>query len=168
MTKPSLIRVSLMMIILTLSSLSRTLQSGQPEIPERDSSLNGYITKKDEVLYLAGRKPYFTPSSLSRGNYLTASTSNNSLASDINSEGAEFPGGLNVGDAMDKIFSGSSMSLAMSDDSTSILSSDVVSAVTPEVVRRTLQLRHPSALGLSTNSLQPGHAPRPESPNPPR
>lgn len=158
-------------ILLTLPLLSRTMLSSCPDIPKRESSLNGPVTKKDEILYLAGRKPYVAPPSsvsIARNNHLSASISNSSLVSVGISDGVEFPGGINVADTMDKIFTGSSISLAMSDDSASIQSSDVVGAVTPEAVRRSLHVRHPPAPGLSQNSLQHGHAPRPESPSPPR
>ena len=142
------------------------MQSQRPEVPVRVSSLTASVTKSDEVLYMAGRKPY-VPVTSTRQNHLTASTSNSSLASDCISEGVGFPGGLTVGDTMDRYLNGSSVSLVPSEDSISIHSSEVTSANTPESIRRGLRPRPGSAPGHSQNSLLPGPAPRPESPNPP-
>lgn len=123
------------------------------------------MTKDEELLFLAGRKPFSSPST-SRGTQLTVSISSSSLVS----EGAGLPMALAEGDTMDRLFAGSSVSLANSEDSTSILSStsDLVvgGAQTPEAVRRNL-LRPLSAPGQTQGSLKSTSAPRPESPNPP-
>lgn len=147
------------------------MQDTLPSVPVRDSSLQGHVTKDEEVLYLVGRKPYTYPSgSRSMQLQLTVSTSSSSLTS----EGAGFPCTLQAeGDTMDRLFNGSSMSLAISEDSTSIQSatSDQVvgGAQTPEIGRRNL-LRASSAPGQGQGSLlKPASAAvRPESPNPPR
>lgn len=135
-----------------------------PSVPVRNSSLHGHVTKDEEVLYLAGRKPYTYPSG-SRSTQLTVSISSSSLTS----EGAGFSSTLAEGDTMDRLFNGSSMSLAVSEDTTSIQSavSDQAGggAQMPETTRRNL-LRASSA---PQGSLKPASAAiRPESPNPPR
>ena len=141
------------------------MQNSPPRVPERDSSLHGHVTKDEEVLFLAGRKPYTqhattTPTS-SRGVQLTVSTSSTSLTS----EGAGLPGALTEDDTLERIFHGSSVSLATSEDAASIHSStsdhNALGASTPESVRR--NLLRPSSQG----SLKLNPAPRPESPNPP-
>ena len=147
------------------------MQGQRPDVPERVASLTSPVTKNDEVLYMAGRKPYVSVSA-TRQNVLTASTSNSSLASDCISEGvglgAGFAGGLVVADVLDRCMNGSALSLVPSEDSLSIHSSEVLGALTPESVRRGLRPRPGSASGHSQNALLPGHAPaRPESPNPP-
>lgn len=147
--------------------LSRNMQSTIPSVPERDSSLHGPVTKDEELLFLAGRKPYTYPSG-SRTTQLTVSTSSTSLTS----EGAGLSSNLAEGDTMDRLFNGSSMSLAISEDSTSMQSatSDLVGggAQTPETGRRGLS-RASTAPTHSQTSLKPASAAtRPESPNPPR
>ena len=139
------------------------MQSAFPSVPERNSSLHGHVTKDEEVLFLAGRKPYTQPPA-SRHAQLTVSVSSSSLTS----EGAGFPS-EGAGVTMDRIFNGSSMSLAISEDSTSIHSgtSDLVGgggSQTPESARRNL-LRPMSLPGQCQGSVKP--ASRPESPNPP-
>lgn len=143
------------------------MQAPRPDVPERVSSLTGPVTKNDEVLYMAGRKPYVPVTSTRQNHHLTTSTSNSSLASDCVSEGVGYSGGLMVGDTMDRYLNGSSVSLVPSEDSISIHSSEVTTATTPESIRRGLRPRPGSAPGFSHNSLLPGPAPRSESPNPP-
>ena len=155
-----------------------------PTVPERDSSLQGRFTKDDELLYLAGRKPYAQggPGGTAggvgtggggggggrgSGNFLAVSTSSTSLTS----EGAGFRSALAEGDTMDRLFNGSSVSLAISEDSVSIQSggSDAIvmggGSHTPEPAKRSL-LRPVSAPGQGGGTLK-ASAPRPESPNPP-
>lgn len=141
------------------------MQNTPPSVPERDSSLSGHVTKDDEVLYLAGRKPYTNPA-VSHGTHLTVSISTSSLTS----EGVGLPLALAEGDTMDRIFNGSCVSLANSEDSTSIQSATSEHGIggshTPETGRRNL-MRPTSAPGQSQGSLKSNSACRPESPNPP-
>ena len=132
------------------------MQTSQPFIPERSSSLQGPVTKDDELLYLAGRKPYSQPTTTSSSKevQLTISTSYSSLAS-------ESVAGLAEGETMNRIFNGSSTSLAVSDDSTSVHSA-TSDLVVPDS-RRNL-LRPLSAPGQG-QGFKSGSAPRPESPN---
>lgn len=145
------------------------MQSAFPSVPERASSLQGHVTKDEEVLFLAGRKPYTHPPAAARHNnaQLTISVSSSSLTS----EGTGFPS-EGAGVTMDRIFNGSSVSLAISEDSTSILSgtSDLVGgggggAHTPESTRR--NLLRPMSLPGGQGQGSVKAASRPESPNPP-
>lgn len=79
-----------------------------PSVPERTTSIDAEITSNEELLYLAGRKPY-EPQVLPRG----GSPSSSSLAS----EGNVLPGGF-VG----RMPEGSTASLTASEDSTSLQS----------------------------------------------
>ena len=79
-----------------------------PNVPERSTSIDAEVTSNDELLYLAGRKPY-EPRSLPSG----GSPSSFSLAS----EGNVLPAGF-VG----KMREGSTASLTTSEDSTSLQS----------------------------------------------
>lgn len=142
-----------------------------PPVPQRDSSLSGHVTKDEELLYMAGRKPYNAnplgggpPHGGGGGSgapQLAGSTSTSSLVSDPGGVGL----GAGLGDTMDRIFE-SSLSLANSEDSTSIQSATSDhgggGAQTPEAVRRSL-LRPSSAPGQGKSNS----ASRPESPNPP-
>lgn len=147
-----------------------------PSVPERDSSLQGHVTKDDELLYLAGRKPYSQGPggggvAGGRGHHLTVSTSSSSLTSEGAGGGVGFRSALAEGDTMDRIFNGSSVSLAISEDSASIHSSTsdpltmMVGGHTPEAIKKSL-LRPVSAPGQPGGPLK-ASAPRPESPNPP-
>ena len=79
-----------------------------PRVPERTTSIDAEVTSNEELLYLAGRKPY-EPQALPRG----GSPSSSSLAS----EGNVLPGGF-VG----RMLEGSTASLTASEDSTSLQS----------------------------------------------
>ena len=150
--------------------LYRSMQSSPPSVPERRSSLGGQVTKDEELLFKAGRKPYVTSSSTggTPTTHLAVSTSSSSLLSSEVGVGMA----LAEGDTMDRIFNGSCVSLANSEDSTSIqsLTSDHGGAgggsQTPDSARRNL-LRPMSAPGQNQGSSRSSSAPRPESPNPP-
>lgn len=80
-----------------------------PSVPGRTSSIDAPVTSDDDILYLAGRKPYEPQQSLQRG----GSPSTSSLTSD----GAVLPGSF-VG----KMLDGSTASLMASEDSSSLYS----------------------------------------------
>ena len=141
-----------------VSPYYRTMQNTPPSVPERDSSLSGHVTKDDELLFLAGRKPYTSPAATPQSTQLASSTSTSSLTS----EGVGLPLALAQGDTMDRIFNGSSVSLANSEDATSIHS-----VASEHDSRRNMLLRPSSAPGQSTAASKSSSASRPESPNPP-
>ena len=91
---------------LLLISLHRHVEHEPPSIPERTSSIDAQVTSNDQLLYLAGRKPY-EPHPLQRG----GSPSTSSLMS----EGNVLPGSV-VG----RMLEGSTASLTASEDSTSL------------------------------------------------
>lgn len=133
---------------------------GMPTAPERDSSLYSPVTKDDELLYLAGRKPYTYPTGPKTGQQMVIGSSNTT-----GGEGVGLGGGaLDPMGGMDRLFNGSSVSLAISEDSMSLHSANS-DAITPEGVRRSAT-RPTSAPSTSQGALKPNSAPRPESPNP--
>lgn len=78
-----------------------------PSIPERTTSVDAQVTSNDELLYLAGRKPYEP-----RPSHRAGSPSTSSLAS---TEGSVLPGGV-----VNQMLEGSNISLSASEDSTSL------------------------------------------------
>ena len=90
------------------NSFCRSDVQEPPSVPERTTSIDAEVTSNEELLYLAGRKPY-EPQALPRG----GSPSSSSLAS----EGNVLPGGF-VG----RMLEGSTASLTASEDSTSLQS----------------------------------------------
>lgn len=89
------------------TSHCRNIEREPPSIPERSTSIDAQVTSNDDLLYLAGRKPYEPrPSSQRAG-----SPSLSSLAS----EGNVLPGSV-VG----QLLEGSTASLSASEDSTSL------------------------------------------------
>ena len=96
-------------LFLQFPNACRNIEGEPPSIPERSTSINAEVTSNDQLLYLAGRKPYEARSPYQRG----GSPSISSLAS---SEGNVLPASI-VG----QILEGSTTaSMSASEDSASL------------------------------------------------